>query len=337
MYWYEQSKEENGPVLSTRVRFARNLKDTPFPDLLDDAGRRAVYDRVKKALADLDLSFVDFSQAGDLVKNAYVQTHLASAALAKAGPGAGLALSKNGDAALMIGEEDHLRLQVIRAGRKIRETFDEAVSWEKALESRLPVAFAKPWGYLTACPTNLGAAMRISVMIHLPALKATGRLSAVARGLTEAGGTVRGLFGEGTRGDGALYQISNQMSGGKTPEEIVSDFERLLERVELEETRARDALRDADKVGLEDQIFRAAGTLSAARRMRYGEFLELYSLVRLGKEMGYPELQNARGLDRLLVELTPAPMVLADETLRDENKRDEARAARLREAMTRKE
>ncbi|MBP5289072.1 MAG: ATP--guanido phosphotransferase [Clostridia bacterium] len=333
MRWYETEAKEISPVLSTRVRFARNLKDTPFPGQLDEAGKEQVFETVRDALADRELTFVNFGEAGELEKNAYVQTHLASAALAKGGKGTGLALSRDGESALLINEEDHLRLQVILPGKCPAQAVEKAMALEKELEGRLPVAFAKPWGYLTACPTNLGAGMRLSVMIHLPALRLTKRLNSLVRALNEAGMTVRGLFGEGSRGDGAVYQISNQMSGDKTPEEILAEFQRVLERVELEETRARDALLEADRIGPEDRAMRAFGALLYARRLRYSEFLELYSRVRFGRELGLAALKDLSCLDRLLVEVTPAPMVLADASLADETKRDVARAARVRAAL----
>lgn len=334
MRWYETEAKEISPVLSTRVRFARNLKDTSFPGQLSEGEKEKVFARIQEALSDRDLTFVDFGAADDLEKNAYVQTHLASVALAKGGRGTGLALSRDGEEALLINEEDHLRLQLILPGKALRQAVERATALERDLEARLPVAFAAPWGYLTACPSNLGAAMRLSVMIHLPALRQTKRLGSLADALSGAGIAVRGLFGEGSRGDGAVYQISNQASGEKTPDEILADFERVLERVELEETRARDALRDRDEVGLADRAMRALGTLRYARRLSYGEYLELYSRVRLGRALGLPELKDLVSLDRLLVETAPAPMVLADAALADEAKRDEARAARVRAALT---
>lgn len=337
MRWYEAASETFSPVLSTRARFARNLKDTPFPGSLDEAGKEKVFQRIRSALSDLPLTFVPFDKASELEKNAYVQTHLASVALAREGRGAGLALSRDGESALLINEEDHLRLQVILPGKQLEAALEKGLALERAVEERLPVAYQAPWGYLTACPTNLGAALRLSVMIHLPALQLTGRLPALIEALSGSGVTVRGLFGEGSRGDGALYQISNQMSGEKTEQEILTDFARVLERVELEETRARDALADQDRAGLEDRVMRALGTLRYARRLSYGEFLDLYSRARLGRALGWKDLQGTAVLDRLLVEVTPAPMVLADASLAANAARDEERAARVRAALERKE
>ena len=131
MKWYEAERDVFSPVLSTRVRFARNLADTPFPGKLDEAGRQKVFDRVRETLADKDVTVIDFGTVGDLEKNAYVQTHLASAALARAGKGAGLLLSRDGESAVLVNEEDHLRLQVILPGKQIRETYEKAL--------RLPV------------------------------------------------------------------------------------------------------------------------------------------------------------------------------------------------------
>ena len=334
MYWYEQAGDTVSPVLSTRVRFARNLKETPFPARLDEAGRVKVFEAIRTALAERDRTFVDFGEVSPVVKNAYVQTHLASAALAECGKGSGLALSKDGKVAVMINEEDHVRLQTIYPGKAIRAAFETALDWESFLESRLAVANREPYGYLTSCPTNLGSAMRISAMMHLPALQATRRISALSKALSSAGITVRGMFGEGSRADGCIYQLSNQSSRESTPEEIVASFEKVLERVELEETKAREALLDGNRLAVKDEICRALGAMRYSRRMPYSEFLTLYSRVRFGREIGLEETAGIRGLDRLLIELSPAPMILRQADLADETSRDSERSRILREALS---
>lgn len=333
MYWYEKENDPASPVLSTRVRFARNLEDTPFPHLLSADEKAKVFERVKTALAERDMFAVDFEKAEELVRQTYVQTRLASPLLLKVGAGAGLILSKEGDLSVMVNEEDHLRIQALLPGKKIRECFTVAKDTAAFLEEKLPFAYRDGLGYLTSCPTNLGAAMRLSVMIHLPALKTTGRLSALIRSLNDAGYTLRGAYGEGSRSDGDVFQISNQMSRARQTEEIVSDFERVIELVILEENKSRDALLEARGAELEDRIFRAVGTAKYARRLSYSEFLELYSVVRLGMEAGLKDFPVIPGLDRLLVELMPAPMALRDAENRSPEKRDLARAKILREKL----
>ncbi len=331
MFWYEKETASASPVISTRVRFARNLENTPFPELLDGAGKRAVFDRVAEALAARDWIRVDFAGLDSVEKNAYVETHLASPRLAKGGEGCGLLLSRDGDASLMLNEEDHIRLQVILVGKQIRPALEEASSLAAFCDEELPIAKRPRLGYLTACPTNLGAGMRLSVMIHLPALTELGKMNALTKSLNDAGFTVRGMFGEGTRESGAIYQISNQMSREKTPEEIASAFEVALSQVEEAEWRAGQAILERDPIAVADRVCRAIGTLRYARRMSHGEFIRLYSTVRFGKLLGLEEASDVRCPDRLLMELMPSPMVLTDRSLTDSALRDQKRSETVRQ------
>lgn len=334
MYWFETKTGEESPVISTRVRFARNVEGEKFPKKMTPAEKEKISERIRAAFADEKMMFVDFGKADGVVKEAYVQTHLASRALADAGEGSGLLLSEDGSIAVMIGEEDHVRLQAISGGKKIRETFEKALEFETKLESAVPMAYDEEFGYLTACPTNLGAAMRISVMIHLPALKALGRIGALTRSLNDAGFTVRGLFGEGSGESGAIYQISNQMSREAAPEEIVSSFERAVDRVILEEEKACDALLGSGREELEDRIWRARGTVQYARRMSYAEWIGLYSLLRFGKEIKSPAAPEG-DLDRALIEAMPAFLQLQNADCADPAVRDAVRAERVRAVLGR--
>jgi protein arginine kinase len=333
MYWTAKEQTKLSPVISTRVRFARNAEDAPFPFRLSVSERKAFWERTKEALKDWDWMAVDFGEAEPLVKEAYVQTRLASPHLAAKGEGSGLLLSRKGECSLMVNEEDHFRLQVILAGRALREALEQAWEWEKKLAAKLPLAYREGLGYLTACPTNLGAGMRISVMIHLPALTEAGQVAALAKRLGETGFTVRGLFGENSREGGCIYQISNQMSREKTPEEIVYAFEMMLTQVEEAEYRMGRTLWERDPLGMEDRISRAVGTMRYAKTMSYEEFMSLYSPVRFGKILGVEEAGEPQSLDRLLIELMPAPMQLRDRTLSEAALRDQRRSEALRESM----
>ncbi len=331
MYWYEKEAEEMSFVLSTRVRLARNLEDTPFPHKLSPREAQEVFNRFQKALGEERVLAVPFDGADDILKQAYVQTHLASPRLARGGKGCGLILTEDGEASLMINEEDHLRLQVLLSGNQVEKAYRRAMELVGKLGKEIPFAYREGLGYLTSCPTNLGAALRISVMVHLPALTAGGAMGRVTKSLNNLGFTVRGTFGEGSRESGNLYQISNQMSGAKEPDRILKEFLQMLSQLRESEEKARDRIVRLDPVGVEDRVYRALGTLQNARKMSYGEFIGLYSTLRFGLEADLVE--GIRGLDRLLVELMPAPMILRDATLSDEAERDQKRALLLREAL----
>lgn len=337
MYWYESEPRGNGCVLSTRVRFARNLEGVPFPARLPEPDAVALFERVREAFGEYRPMAIPFGEAEDVVKNTYVQTHLASRELAAKGAGSGLLLSREGDVAVMVNEEDHIRLQVIRAGRDVEGAMAKAKEWMKKGEEMLPIAYRDGLGYLTACPTNLGSGMRLSVMIHLPALTASGAISSLVRRLGDLGFVVRGLYGEGTGSGGDVYQISNQGGREKSPDEIASVFSSVLDRVEEWERSAAERLLKEDRLGWEDRILRALGTLKYARKMSYSEFMKLYSLVRFGREQGIVGTEHVGVLDRVMVEVLPAPMILRDRTLTDPADRDAKRSERIREALCRKE
>jgi protein arginine kinase len=235
----------------------------------------------------------------------------------------------------MINEEDHLRLQAISAGKALRECCEAATEWMRHGEEKLSFAFRQGLGYLTACPSNLGAAMRLSVMIHLPALHQSGAMPALIRSLNDSGFAVRGLFGEHSREGGSIYQISNQNWREKTPEEILYHFEKALEQVEAAEWKAGQALLNRDRLSAEDAVSRALGLLKYAKKMSYGEFITHYSTLRFGRVLGLEEAGEAGDLDRLFIELMPAPLELGNRALSDSALRDRERARRLREHFSR--
>lgn len=333
MYWYEKENHATSPVISVRVRFARNLEDCPFPHRLSAEERVQVWERIREAFREKELVEADFSRIGELEKRVYVQTHLASPVLAEKGAGTGLLLSRDGALSIMVNEEDHLRLQVIMGGDAVNEAFDLATEYLRHASARLPFAFRQGLGYLTSCPTNLGAAMRLSAMVHLPVLTRTGRIRSLSDRLQKSGFTVRGLFGEGSEAIGEIYQISNQNSREMTPEEIHDAFVRMLAQVIRWETQQDASLGDE----AEDRFYRAWGQSLWARKLSWREFALWYSDLRLGRRLGIPEAASLTWLDRYLIQSMPAPMELSDLTLADSEKRDRERARRLREMLREKE
>ena len=337
MYWYENDAAPFSPVLSTRVRFARNLEGVPFPRRLTKEGKEKVWEEAAQAYEGLCPVKVPFASLSPLEKRTYVDTRLASADLLSEDRGAGLLLSRDGEVAIMVNEEDHLRIQAIESGDNLKRAKEAAVKAAKYGEERLAFAFREKLGYLTSCPTNLGAACRISVMIHLPALHALSAMPGLIQRLNNAGFTVRGAFGEGSRAGGGIYQISNQMSRDKDVEAIALAFEEMLSQVRERESAAREKILSRQKTKIEDRICRAVGVLLHARKMDYGEFCELFSLVRFGKALGLDEARDLTLPDRLLIQLAPAPMALSDASLQDADARDLARSERIREENKKKE
>lgn len=326
MIWYEKEGTTFSPVVSTRVRFARNLENTPFPHKLSPEGKREVLGQVRRAFEGIG-SVHPVSDMTPAEKESYVASRLASPALMK-GQGGALILPAGGEGSVMVCEEDHIRLQTLFPGKAVSEALSAARRLLAPCE-KLPLARREGLGYLTACPTNLGSACRISVMIHLPALHALGALPHLAEGLSQSHFTLRGAYGEGSGSVGGLVQISNQARGALEPEALGGALEEILLEVEEKERQAARTLYQRDPLALEDAVCRAVGTLSYAKKITYDEFCSLYLTVRFGKALGIDEARRAPLTDRLLVELDRAPMVLSDATLSDPKARDEARARRL--------
>src|SRR5205814_4924082 len=218
--------------------------------------------------------YVDLEQAPEMDRQLLVERHLISKPHATAEGARGVAIGDSESVSIMVNEEDHLRLQVLRSGLQLEEAWEQINKIDDALEAKLDWAFHNRFGYLTACPTNVGTGIRVSVMLHLPALKLTGEIEKVFRAAKDMRLAVRGLYGEGTEATGDFYQISNQTTLGKTEEDIISDFKHLVIPKIIEyEHHARKTLLTDRTVQLDDKVWRALGTLRTARLFATEEVL----------------------------------------------------------------
>ena len=231
--WY-QTKSNNDSVLSTRIRFARNLESFPFPCRLDEQGREAVCHAVRDALADvsgLKLYYIEMNQLSPRQAVALAERHLISPEFATPRKGRALLLSEDESVSIMLCEEDHVRIQVIRGGLDLEGAFELANKIDDLLDSKLNFAFDERIGYLTQCPTNLGTGMRASVMMHLPALSKCGQMPRLASTVSKLGLTIRGTFGEGTGAKGDLYQLSNQVSLGISEQSALDNLKAIAMQI----------------------------------------------------------------------------------------------------------
>lgn len=307
---------EGNNIVSTRIRLARNLDGTPFPVKLTPARKKELLLKVKDTAKTLfpELDYIDAMQLTAAQAGTLMEEHLISPEFANKREGAGLLLSKDRSAAIMLNEEDHLRIQTFEKGFALEKTYERAVVIDKALDGRLKFAFDTKLGYLTQCPTNLGTAMRASVLIHLPALTESGIINKTASLISQYGFTVRGLYGEGTRSVGALYQISNQVSLGVTEEEILERLGEITDRITENEKAVRS--KAAGRADVQDRIFRAYGLLRSARLMTSEEAIGLLSELRFGAEAGLVDLDTAK-IDGLLVRIQPYGIADGDAQNRD--------------------
>lgn len=307
MSWIDESGPYDDFIISSRIRYARNLSDMDFPSTMTEKDAESLIYRVQGSLIQEDSSLKDIFQLltmEDLSqneKNVLVERHLASPDLIEEGRKSALLINKEETLSLMVNEEDHLRIQSLLPGLRLRENLEMVDKVDDALDESLPYAFDDTLGYLTTCPTNIGTGMRASVMIHLAALTVTGQMKHVIQTLAKIGLAVRGIYGEGSELIGDMYQISNQVTLGASEEELIENLELIANQLVAKEKQAREVLRNRITVLFDDNIWRAYGLLKNARVLDYKEFMNLLSRVRVGVEMKIIEGIDMLALNHLMI------------------------------------
>ena len=325
-----------GITLSSRVRLARNLRGVPFPDKASPAVRAEVRRRVMDAARD-DLPLQEALSGSTLLRRQILfEDHLISRHLLEDRPEAAICMNEAHTRAVMINEEDHLRIQTLRPGLALREAWADADALDDALEQKLDYAFSSALGYLTSCPTNVGTGMRASVMMHLPGLVLLNEMDPIANGLGKIGLTVRGRWGEGTAALGHMFQVSNQLTLGMAEDRILGDLEEIVKEIAGHERNARERLKREKTSFTEDLAARAEGLLTSAKLMTAQEALERLSELRLGIVLGLVKGIEMRTVDRLLLEVQPAHLQAAAGRSMSGEERDLERARRLRAELGRR-
>lgn len=330
----DSASSKSAIVLMTRVRLARNLAGYSFPGWAKGPQRDQVLEVCRTAVTAtpqmkrcFNLTVGDLSE---LEKQILVERHLISRELSGAKGGAGVVISKDQAFSVMMNEEDHLRIQVLRSGFNLKKAWNAINDFDTALEEHLDFAFSPTFGYLTACPTNLGTGLRGSAMMHLPALVISNQMEKVVRAVNQLGMVVRGLFGEGSDASGSIFQISNQTTLGESEDEIIKRLTSVLQSIIEHELNAREKLLEADAGKLLDKVGRAYGILQNSHLLSSSEAMNLLSLIRLGIDLGaFPDAQRSI-IDRLFIEAQPGHLQHAQKGEFEPGQRDVLRAARLR-------
>ncbi|MBU6295870.1 MAG: protein arginine kinase [Planctomycetes bacterium] len=336
--WLRGTGPDCDIVISTRLRLARNLATFPFTSRATLSQKQEIENLLKERLTNLpggpELEYLSLSSLETLDKQLLLERQLISRELASAEGARGVAISKDESVSVMINEEDHLRIQVMRSGLDLDQAWAITNQVDDRIEQRVAYAFHEEFGYLTACPTNVGTGMRASVMLHLPALEFTRQGDQVFRALQKINLEVRGLYGEGSRASGHFYQISNQVTLGKSEETILREIQAVIPAVIRYEKEAREAWKQDQSVGLEGRVKRALETLHGATMMTSEETMELLSLVRLGFALGQLRGLSVPLLNELFIQTQPAHLQkLAGETL-DSERRNMSRAEHLRRKLS---
>lgn len=331
--WLHSPGTQHGIVVSSRIRLARNSVAHGFQRTLSRTRQQDLVGhllgRIARATGWTDAWSLDMGRLSEVERQALTERQLISRELAAGKRPSAAYGSADQRFALMINEEDHLRLQVIAAGLSLDDNLRLAQDLDRTLDNHIAWAVHPRFGYLSACPTNTGTGLRASVMLHLPALADSQDLKAVLRGLSKLHMTVRGLHGEGSEASGHFYQISNHRSLGHTEEEFVADINEAVTAIASHEELARTAMLEHSRWRIEDKVHRAFALLRAARSLAYDELIDQLSWVRLGTALG---LLPARWetLDRILVECQSAHLHLIHGAATTPEGRDRTRAELVR-------
>lgn len=336
--WLKTSGNNGDIVLSSRIRYARNIKDIYFPHKLKENEGKDIVRKIEEAFyssTNMEEEYKTFYlwQLQPIDSRAYLEKHLISNKLILNSSKSAFIVNKDETISIMINEEDHVRLQCITAGLNLQDAYNFAEKIDNLLEENLDYAYEEKLGYLTACPTNIGTGLRASVMIHLPALSMNNEMNGVLNALTQVGMTIRGLYGEGSKAIGNIYQISNQITLGLSEKEIIDNLKAVVNQIISEEKLAREKLLNSYKYELQDKIYRSLGILKSAILLDANECLNLLSDVRFGVEMGIINDISKELLNELLVDTQPAMLQkLCSEKLSDKLK-DINRAKLVREKL----
>jgi len=336
--WLRGTGPESDVVVSTRIRLARNLAHFPFTNRASAHQKTEVEGKIREAILKADLPsrllYMRVDTLQPLDRQFLVERQLISRELAAVLEGPrGVAFDDKESVSLMVNEEDQLRLQVMRSGLALDDAWSTIDAVDDALEARLSYAFHDQFGYLTACPTNVGTGMRASVMVHLPALGLTKQIEKVFRSLQKINLVVRGLYGEGSRASGDLYQISNQVTLGRSEPRVLQEIREVITVILQYERQARAALMRERKQAEQDRVARAIGTLGSATMITSEETMELLSAVRLGIHLHLLDDLPATTVNQLFIHTQAAHLQKIMGAQLDGEERNAARAKYLRNRL----
>jgi protein arginine kinase len=309
--WLRGSGPESDIVISTRIRLARNLADFPFIRRCNEQDRLAIEKNVREGIDRVGpwagkLMYVNVATLNPVDRQFLVERQLISRELSDAEGARGVAIDTDETFSVMVNEEDHLRLQVMHSGLDLKGAWDQINEIDNLLEERVNYAYHEQLGYLTACPTNVGTGLRVSVMLHLPALVITRQIDKVFRSLQKISLAVRGLYGEGSQAMGDFYQISNQITLGRSEETLLGQVGDVVPVLIDYERRAREFLIKESQKDLHDRVSRAYGILCTAQTISSEETMHLLSSVRMGINLGLIEDLEIPTVNKLFIHTQPA-------------------------------
>ncbi|MFH1578065.1 MAG: protein arginine kinase [Candidatus Omnitrophota bacterium] len=336
--WLRGSGPNSDVVISSRIRLARNLDKIPFSHWADKKQAEETLKTIEQAIPKADYlknsSIFHLCDLDSVDRQLLVERHLMSLEFVKSSHAKAIVIEEEEVIAIMINEEDHLRIQVMQSGLNLFEAANIINQIDVALSKDLPYAFSDQLGFLTACPTNTGTGMRGSVMLHLPALVMNRQINRVLSAVAKLSFTTRGLYGEGTQASGNFFQISNQVSLGHSAEEILQNLNGLIRQLIEQEQQARQAILGQNPALLEDRIWRAYGILKSAHIITSHEMIELLSMVRLGVDLKIIKDINRGAVNELFILVQPSHLQKIEKRKLSSQERDLKRAELVRRKIT---
>jgi protein arginine kinase len=336
--WLSGEGPDSSVVLSSRIRLARNISEFPFPPAASIDIREKMVDLLQTAFAKMpNLKQGTFFRSGDidaLNQMFLAERHLISPQFMRDGSGRGLFIDNKENISIMLNEEDHIRLQVLSSGMSLEDCWKQANKIDDDLGKVLRYDFDSEFGFLTACPTNVGTGLRASILIHLPGLALTREIDNVIGRISKVGLMVRGFYGEGSDVLGNLFQIANQTTLGRTEDEIIDSLAKVTQQIiEYEKGAEETLMRDAPDQ-IEDKVWRSYGILTNARVLTSNEVMNLLSALRLGLSLGLIDKCNYKMLNELLIITQPAHLQKFVGREMDTTERDMVRADLIRNRFT---
>ncbi|MFD1850733.1 protein arginine kinase [Oceanobacillus bengalensis] len=337
--WMRDEGPDSDIVLSSRIRLARNLQDIPYPFVADGSKLQGVRDFFKKEFANKafdnyeEFQFIPIDELSAVDKRVLVEKHLISPHLTKYTKESAALISNNEQVSIMINEEDHIRIQLYFPGLQLRKALEKSFEVDNWLEEKVTYAFDERKGYLTTCPTNVGTGMRASVMMHIPALVLTRQINRMMPAINQLGLVVRGIYGEGSEALGNIFQISNQITLGKSEADIVDDLQSVVNQLIEHERNARNIIMKESGIALEDRIFRAYGVMAHSRIIESKEASSCISNVRLGIDLGIITGTSRYILNELMVLIQPGFLQHYAKKTLSASERDVLRASLIRERL----
>jgi len=336
--WFDDTKNMNNIVISSRVRLARNLYNYPFPLKINDEQTKRLISDVKESFfaqseqIEQEYDFYEVNQMDRVNKMYLVETHSVSPLLVRKEQSTAAILSKDASVSIMINEEDHLRIQTISAGENMGKVFKEANRIDDLFSERLIYAFNQKYGYITSCPTNLGTGLRASYMVHIPFLESEELIKTLSDEMNRFGFTIRGIYGEGTKALGSIYQISNQKTLGQSEAEIISSLDNILQQVIKQEKILRANANKKNPLGMEDMVFKAYGILRHARCLSSQEAMTYLSRIRIGlcENLLRPKEADTFNIYHLMIQIQSANLQKAFGKTMTSDERDKYRAELIR-------